>query len=143
MRIHHYLLCGLLPLGVGCQTNEVKEFSRLHLGMDKGEVVDIMGSPRRSDRRFGEDRWTYVFSDQGQEHKKEVRFSDGKSIYVGDFVPPSISAEEQDRRNEKENLDLEAQQAARRAEFRSESHKYFQSNDESVTPHVPQFTPVQ
>jgi outer membrane protein assembly factor BamE len=74
------LLFGL----TACQTNQVKEFSKVSAGMDKGQVLDILGSPQNSERWKGKDRWLYVMFDNSQRVVKEVQFEDGKVVYFGD-----------------------------------------------------------
>lgn len=134
----------MLCLNLGCQTNELKAYDRLKVGMDKGEVIGIMGSPRRSERWQGQDRWTYEFYHQDQPYSKEIRFSEGKSTYVGEIVKPAVSAEEQDLKNETENKALEAQWQQERADKRAQSSK-FMNNEEVSTQirYVPTFRPVQ
>lgn len=125
-----------------CQTNDLKEFEKLKLGMDKDEVLGIMGSPRRSERRLGQDRWTYVFYNQGQLHQKSVLFDENKASYVGDPIQPAVSAAEQDQKNEVENAALESKWAEQRIEHRKQSEEYLNSS-ESKPRYVPKFEPVQ
>jgi outer membrane protein assembly factor BamE len=67
-----------------CQTNQIKEFSRVSAGMDKGQVLDILGSPQNSERWKGKDRWLYVMFENKQRVIKEIQFEDGKVVYSGE-----------------------------------------------------------
>lgn len=103
-----------LLLNLSCQTNELKAYDRLQVGMEKGEVIAIMGSPRRTDRSNSKDRWTYIFYQGDQKYQKEVQFLEGKATYVGEVILPQISAEEQDRLNEASNNELQASWLAKK-----------------------------
>jgi hypothetical protein len=61
------------------------------------DVLDLVGSPKRVDRRQGQDRWTYRFYERGENFDREVRFSGTTVVYKGLPIWPPISAEEQDR----------------------------------------------
>lgn len=129
---------------LGCQTNELKQYEKLKVGMDKGDVIDIMGSPRRSERWHGQDRWTYVFYQDREQYLKEVHFMEGRASYVGDQWKPEISADDQDHQNEASNREVEAQWAKQRTERRSESNRYFGTDPGAPQIlYVPTFQPVQ
>jgi outer membrane protein assembly factor BamE (lipoprotein component of BamABCDE complex) len=78
----------MLLFSTGCQTNELKQYEKLKLGMDKSEVIEIMGSPRKVERRQSQDHWVYKFYQDQQWYEKEVRFKEGKAIYLGEFQKP-------------------------------------------------------
>ena len=46
---------------VGCQTNMLREYQKINPGMEKDDVLKVMGSPQRTQRFHGKDRWTYIF----------------------------------------------------------------------------------
>lgn len=75
-------------LSIGCQSSPLKDFSELKVGMEKGEVLDILGNPNHSGRFHGKDRWTYVFYDNKIRYKKEVHFDQGHVVYLGDTWTP-------------------------------------------------------
>lgn len=134
----------ILVSSLGCQTNELKQYDKLKVGMDKGDVLDIMGSPKRSERWHGQDRWTYSFYQENQLYDKEVHFLEGKATYVGELWRPQISADEQDRLNEVSNKEVEAQWAIRRAEDKAQAAKFFNNEDaHTKIRYVPEFRPVQ
>jgi outer membrane protein assembly factor BamE len=137
------LFLSFLFASLGCQTNELKAFSSLHPGMDKGQVISIMGSPKTSDRAHGLDRWTYVFFHDDLRYVKEVQFMDGKSTYIGDPSPPQISAEEQDKANAASNLELETAARERREQNRQGSLVDDSIEDQNQIRYTPQFKPIQ
>lgn len=73
----------------GCQSSNVRTFEKLHVGMDKHQVLEAFGTPNATTRLHGRDRWMYRFYDDGLRFDKEVHFVDGMAIYVGDaWTPP-------------------------------------------------------
>lgn len=98
---------------VGCQTSMVKQFNQVKSGMDKDDVLEIMGSPNRTERFHGKDRWTYVFYDNQIKHQKEVQFFEGSAVYIGDtWQPPEEkSAFAIDKRNEESEKAIQEQLA--------------------------------
>lgn len=99
-----------------CQTPRHKEFAQIQDGMLKDDVVQAAGSPTRTQRWQGKDRWIYVYYPDGKtQDVKEVHFTEGKVTYKGVPVTPEVSAEDQDRRNEESNLAEEQRLAAERA----------------------------
>lgn len=87
-----------------CTTPRQSGFEKIKIGMDKSSVLDIAGSPNKTQRWQGKDRWTYTYllSDTNAEIK-EIHFEEGRVVYVGGKVYPAVSAAEQDRRNEAQN----------------------------------------
>lgn len=75
-------------LTTGCQTSMLAKFKEVKPGMEKGEVLDLIGSPRMAQRFHGKDRWTYVFYDDRIRFEKEVHFLNGDTVYVGDIWQP-------------------------------------------------------
>jgi outer membrane protein assembly factor BamE (lipoprotein component of BamABCDE complex) len=57
---------------VACQTNQLRAYERVQTGMDKHQVLEIMGSPTNSARWNGLDRWRYRFFHDEQPHSKEL-----------------------------------------------------------------------
>jgi outer membrane protein assembly factor BamE (lipoprotein component of BamABCDE complex) len=101
---------------VGCHTPTLRKFDRIHTGLEKVDVIDLVGSPKRVDRRAGQDRWTYRFYEKGQTIEREVRFFGPKVVYSGVVIPPYVSASEQDQINERQNLAIESQMNAEKAQ---------------------------
>lgn len=135
-------LCSFLLWG--CQTLPADDFERLKPGMDKNEVLEIMGNPQRSERWHGMDRWTYIFFDTSKRQEKEVHFSQGKAVYIGGRYVPPVTAAEQDTIFENENRELEKAWAERREQIRNQYQNY--ENEVRGTGdvrYVPQFEPIK
>jgi outer membrane protein assembly factor BamE (lipoprotein component of BamABCDE complex) len=73
-----------------CVTAPYKRFAQVKVGMYRGEVLDIAGSPQES--RFKDDEyiWIYHFIENEQLIAKEVRITKEFVTYVGDPLAPSI-----------------------------------------------------
>lgn len=68
----------------------LKEFDKVAGGMEKDDVLDMMGSPTATLRRSGKDRWFYVFYEDKIRFEKEVQFFEGKVVYKGEpWLPPA------------------------------------------------------
>lgn len=128
----------------GCQTNMLKAYQSLTPGMEKDDVLEIMGSPQRAQRFHGKDRWTYVFYDNKVRYEKEVQFFQGNAIYVGDTWEPARSAAQADAQNEASSKALEAE--AER--LYQENPKAYSNYEDEVrgndkVRYIPSFKPVQ
>lgn len=131
-------------VSVGCQTNELRQYEKLKLGMDKDEVLNVMGSPVRSERKHGLDQWTFRFYHQDQLYLKQVNFTDGKASYIGEPLKSEVAAEEVDRANEANNRALEEESMKKKQDHRTQSSKYLNNEDEKTKiRYVPQFRPVE
>lgn len=53
-------ICSLLWLS-GCQTPLSKSTQSLKIGMEKYEVLEVLGNPHQTRRVRGQDRWSYFF----------------------------------------------------------------------------------
>jgi outer membrane protein assembly factor BamE len=102
----------------------------------------LMDSPQRTQRWHGMDRWTYIFYADQMREEKEVHFLNGTANYVGDIYKPEISAEEQDRRNEVANVEIENTLKSRREQIQHSISNELQPPP-SIRSFVPQFDPVQ
>lgn len=137
------MLFGLLTSA--CQMSSVRQFSKIQVGMEKDQVLAIMGSPQKTLRRAGQDRWSYSFyDDDNNKVQKEVRFENGFAIHVGDPILPEVSAAEQDAKNEafnqaQDQLVLESKRKSTSApqDLEEEVKGYNEIR------YVPIFTPVQ
>lgn len=113
--------------------------------MEKDQVLAVMGSPQKTLRRAGQDRWSYSFyDDDNKKVEKEVRFENGFAIHVGDPLLPEISATDQDAKHEAVN---QAQDQLA-LENKKRSFSAPQDLEEEVKGYneiryVPVFTPVQ
>lgn len=133
-------------LTTGCQTSMLKQFNEVKPGMEKDDVLDLMGSPSRSERFHGKDRWTYVFYDQHLRFEKEVHFFEGNAIYVGDEWQPEVakSAVTMDARNEERNKEIDAQ-IAKDVEDHRRAYQDYESKAKGTDKvrYVPEFEPIR
>lgn len=99
------VIATLVILGTAaCQTRRYKEFESIRGGMTKSEVLDAIGSPLRTQRWHGRDRWEYtLYGHPEGDLVREVHFENGVSTYIGPPIKPAISAESQDRINDASN----------------------------------------
>ncbi|MEK2643914.1 outer membrane protein assembly factor BamE [Bdellovibrio sp. BCCA] len=138
------VLIGLLT--TACQTSMLKQFSEVKPGMEKDDVLDLMGTPTRTQRYHGKDRWTYVFYDKRIRFEKEVQFFDGSAIYVGDISQPEANrtAVAMDTTNDVKNREID-EQIARDVEKHRRSYEEYeaQSKGEDKVRYVPSFEPVR
>jgi len=137
------LISGSLFL-TACQTNMLREYNKLHLGMEKDDVLNVMGSPQRTQRFHGKDRWTYVFYNDHIRYEKEVQFFEGNAVYLGDKWEPEVTAAQVDAKNEASNKSLEEDTVRKYQEnpqAYSNYEKEVRGNDK--VRYVPTFKPVQ
>lgn len=134
-----------LLVNSGCQTSMGNDFMKLKPGMEKAEVLDIMGTPQRTQRWRGLDRWTYVFYEREMREEREVHFDGGKAAYVGAKYVPPVSAEQQDVMNEASNREVEDRVRRNREEASRQLENYEGElrGTESNPGYVPTFDPVQ
>lgn len=133
-------------LTTACQTSMVKQFSEIKPGMEKDDVLGLMGSPTRTQRFHGKDRWTYVFYDQRIRFEKEIQFFEGNAVYIGDTWQPEAekSAAAMDKLNEEKNQKLDEQLAKDVQQNRRSYEDYeAKSKGNDKVRYVPQFEPIQ
>ncbi len=137
------MLIGSLMLSA-CQTKMFDEYRKLRPGMEKDDVLEVMGSPQRTQRFHGKDRWTYVFYDDKLRQEKEVQFFEGNAVYVGDPWQPEVSAAQADANNEASNKVLE-DEALRRFQETPAAYSTYESEVHGTdgVRYVPNFKPVQ
>lgn len=130
---------------VGCTINQKKRFERVQVGMDKDEVLGLLASPQITQRWHGMDRWTYIIYEDDVRLDKEIHFSEGKAVYVGDAYKAPLSAEQRDQKNEEANAEADKLATAQREENRKAYRQYEDSltGTEAKPAYVPEFKPVQ
>ena len=64
-------------LAFGCATPAHQNLEKLQPGMDKTQVLDLAGNPKRTVRQNDSDLWTFVYYIGGRHYEKDVRFSNG------------------------------------------------------------------
>ncbi len=101
---HSLFFLSFIVLG-GCQTPDMDLWNQVQPGMDKGEVLEIMGSPRTTERKKMQDRWIYWLYDKDNLNVRQVHFDQGKAVYVG--AEPSVPEEQSAAYIDKKNAELE------------------------------------
>lgn len=144
-----YLAIPLISLSLvttACQTSMLKQFNEITPGMEKDDVLNLMGSPTRTQRFHGKDRWTYVFYDKRIRFEKEVQFFEGNAVYVGDvWQPPADrTAIAMDTRNDQKNREID-EMLAREVESHRKSYEEYEkkAKGEDKVRYVPTFEPVR
>jgi outer membrane protein assembly factor BamE len=122
----------------------LSEFKRIHPGMEKDDVLTTMGSPQRTERFHGKDRWTYIFYEDRIRYEKEVHFFEGNAVYVGDPWKPEVSAAAADAKNEAENKAI-ADEVAKRYQDNPKAYSNYEKEVRGMDKvrYVPDFKPVQ
>lgn len=134
----------LIVINVSCATRAVDDFAKLKTGMEKSEVLEIVGDPTYKVRRKGQDRWTWVYYDQNLKQQSEVHFDEGKAVYVGAKPSPEVSADQQDAANELANLELEKKYRSDREAARDNLRNYEEANSPTGADSVaPTYEPVR
>jgi outer membrane protein assembly factor BamE len=100
----------------GCQSNPVRHFdNNVKVGMEKFQVLEVMGTPWATTRLHGKDRWIYVIYDDGIRKEREVHFENGNAVFVGEYHPaPEKSAAVVDKQNEELNKKLDEEEVQRK-----------------------------
>lgn len=65
-----------------CVSAPSRELEKVVPGMDKDEVLETAGNPKRTFRANGQDHWVYVFYRGEQEYLQQIDFVDGKVLKV-------------------------------------------------------------
>ncbi|MEN0057887.1 MAG: outer membrane protein assembly factor BamE [Bdellovibrio sp.] len=129
-----------------CQTSMLKQFEKVKAGMEKDDVLDIMGSPQRTQRFHGKDRWTYIFYDDRIRFEKEIQFFEGNAVYIGEISQPEPeqSAVAIDTSNEDRNKEIDAQLARDMEEHRRAYDQYeLKSKGADKVRYLPTFEPIR
>lgn len=79
----------------GCATN-YKNFPEIKKGMIKDEVLELVGSPQRSERRDGYEKWAYRFYGGDDNNIEKLMFV---TFRGGVVVDHGVDQEEWDRRS--------------------------------------------
>lgn len=136
-------VCLISVVIAGCQTSQVNQFSKVQNGMDKSQVLELVGSPQSKIRRNGIDRWTYTFFENEEWHSKDVQLDQGLVVYVGPRMPEPVSAAEQDKINDDHNAELDKKDEERKRQ----SQKAFSDYESEISApksirYAPIYTPI-
>ncbi len=75
-----------------CSSAEKAPEQKIQMGMDKAAVLEVLGTPKKTGRVHGSDRWTYETTVNGETEKMEVFFQEGKVSYYGAPRPQDVKA---------------------------------------------------
>ena len=117
-----------------CQTSMLKQFEQVNMGMEKGQVLELMGSPKDVQRFHGKDRWKYVFYEDEIRFTKEFHFFEGSVVYIGDIWEPpyELSAVVADKKKDELEISLQKQAQQDDAAFKqANSYEEYQSKTKS------------
>ncbi|OFZ12245.1 MAG: hypothetical protein A2Z20_04310 [Bdellovibrionales bacterium RBG_16_40_8] len=67
----------------GCASSQKGGVRSIKPGMDKSDVLDILGDPKLSSREHGLDRWTYSIDGPTGEELTYIFFEKDKVSYIG------------------------------------------------------------
>ncbi|WP_413576637.1 outer membrane protein assembly factor BamE [Bdellovibrio sp. HCB290] len=129
-----------------CQTSMLKQFESIKPGMEKDDVLNIMGSPNQTQRVSGKDRWYYTFYDNRIRFQKEVQFVDGSAIYIGEVSQPAPdqTAVAVDTRNDARNKQIDEEMKKEVLENRKAYDAYeAQTRGTDKVRYLPQFVPIR
>jgi hypothetical protein len=86
-----------------CSHNPYEDFQTIHVGEDKGQLLEKVGSPVRSRFENGQDIWTYRFYVDDKMIYKEVVLQDDKVKSISDSQNIDLKAiEEKEKKLEEE-----------------------------------------
>jgi outer membrane protein assembly factor BamE len=76
----------LVGLNVACATNPIDQFGKIKEGMDKDQVLEVLGNPQRTEKSAVTEKWAYRLFDKNQnsETLKYVKFMNGKVSSFGE-----------------------------------------------------------
>jgi hypothetical protein len=77
------LICFCVLLITGCASNTYRDLENIHPGMDKDQVLDRAGNPKRTFRSNSQDHWIYVYFHDNEEWARQIDFAGGKVHKVG------------------------------------------------------------
>lgn len=107
----------------GCASSR-PDLSRVRVGQDKDQVLQVVGDPKRTFRAGGQDHWIYVDYEGDAKITHSVDFADGRVVRVS--RPSSTS-----------NLERELENAATLEEFEAKARAHQKRSkliDASVPP---------
>jgi outer membrane protein assembly factor BamE (lipoprotein component of BamABCDE complex) len=88
---------------VACVTPMHQEIAKVKVDMDKGDVLEIIGSPTISLRRHSQDRWIYKYPVEKNMQAMQITFEDGYVIAMAPYsMRPSRDHQNIDSSNIKE-----------------------------------------
>src|SRR5689334_8709111 len=78
---------------ISCASTAPQRLGQVKVGMDKAEVLDVAGNPKRVNRQTGGDLWTYLYYVNDQPYEKGIRFEAGHVVEISAEQPPGITSD--------------------------------------------------
>jgi outer membrane protein assembly factor BamE (lipoprotein component of BamABCDE complex) len=82
------LVClSMALIWTACQTSPIHDFSKVQVNMNKDDVLNLIGSPVRTERQDGKEKWAYRFwtgDERNVETLRQVTFLNGQVVSVGE-----------------------------------------------------------
>lgn len=129
--MRQWLLLSLIFLILpACQSKPIRQFEKIKPGMEKVEVLDLMGSPTAVTRFHGKDRWIYIFYDKDARQEKEIHFEGGSAVYVGGAWQPA--PEKTAEKRDQQNLEMEKQLKEENARQKEENKNAYSNYEKEV-----------
>src|SRR4051812_30990775 len=111
MRQLSLFLLFLLVTSVGCQTPQEKLFTRVQNNMSKDTVLEIVGSPARTELIDGKEKWAYKFYEGENQDTilyKQITFINGKVVSYGEDIEEVTRLNEIQKNDEKKSTHRKA-----------------------------------
>ncbi len=87
-----------------CSHDPYKEFSKIQIGQDKGDLLETLGSPLRARHTEDTDIWTYRFYKNGESIYKDITLRNNHIVQITDAREPDLKAISQKEKEIEEKL---------------------------------------
>lgn len=108
-----------------------RQIDKITIGMDKDQVLDEIGDPKRTFRSNSQDHWIYVYFEENNEWRRQVDFRDGKVFKVG--RPVAKRNWESELENSETMEEFESKARARAQRSKPSDFKEIDSKDDPTT----------
>lgn len=116
MRISALFVCfGVL---LGCASKPLN-FDGIQSGMDKDQVLQTLGNPKRTYRMNSVDHWVYVDFENGREKQRHIAFEDGVVVKMFRPTPQHTLTEELEAKGSLEEYEKSFKAKRSNAGFKS------------------------
>jgi outer membrane protein assembly factor BamE (lipoprotein component of BamABCDE complex) len=111
-------ILGVIVAVIGCSTIS-ESMQHVRTGMDKAEVLNILGDPKFTYRENSQDHWAYFYNANNQEWRRDIVFENGKVIRV---TKPTSGKNKSQKLESSENMEefesIAREQQKPRGEFK-------------------------
>ena len=82
-------ICSTLWI-LGCQTPLSESTQSLKIGMEKSEVLEVLGSPHQTRRIRGQDQWSYFYFQEAKgRYQTDLMFRERRLVSMNSIPPLS------------------------------------------------------